>query len=65
VDTGKHLVRYDGTHNPWQTVEQTYDTWSRLGRPPPTDLGLTVTPEAQYVWHRTPDSAWTHPIIRI
>ncbi|MGH3872976.1 MAG: methyltransferase domain-containing protein [Pseudonocardiaceae bacterium] len=57
-----HLVRYDGTHNPWEIVEQAQRTWSRLGRPEPTDLGLTVTSGGQYLWHRTPDSAWTHPI---
>lgn len=58
----QHLVRYDGTHNPWETVEQAHHTWNRLGRPEPADLGLTVTPTAHYVWHRTPDSTWTHPI---
>lgn len=61
--TGEHLVRYEGTHNPWRTVEAAHRTWIDLGRPEPTDLGLAVTPDAQYLWHRTPDSAWTHPII--
>ncbi|MGH3976429.1 MAG: methyltransferase domain-containing protein, partial [Pseudonocardiaceae bacterium] len=62
LTTDEHLVRYDGTHNPWDTVEQAHHAWNDLGRPEPTDLGLTVTPTAQYVWHRTPDSAWTHSI---
>lgn len=44
-----HLVRYDGTHNPWETAEQVHDTWNRLGRPEPADLGLAVTPDRQYV----------------
>jgi methyltransferase of ATP-grasp peptide maturase system len=57
-----HLVRYDGTHNPWEIVEQAHHAWNDLGRPELADLGLTVTPSAQYIWHRTADSAWTHPI---
>lgn len=60
---GPHPVRYDGTHNPWEKVEQAHHAWNRLGRPTPADLGLTVTPTAQYVWHRTPDSPWTHPLL--
>ncbi|MGH3752981.1 MAG: methyltransferase domain-containing protein [Pseudonocardiaceae bacterium] len=62
VTAGDHLVRYDGTHNPWETVEQAHHLWNDLKRPEPADLGLTVTPTGQYVWHRTPDSAWT-PLI--
>ncbi len=62
LTAGDHLVRYDGTHNPWETVEQAHRIWNDLGLPETADLGLTVTPGAQYVWHRTPDSAWTHPL---
>lgn len=62
LTAGDHLVRYDGTHNPWDTVEQAHHAWNDLGRPEPADLGLTVTPAAQYVWHRTAESAWTHSI---
>ncbi|MGH3814509.1 MAG: methyltransferase domain-containing protein [Pseudonocardiaceae bacterium] len=62
LTAGDHLVRYDGTHNAWETVEQAHHIWNDLGRPETADFGLTVTPAAQYVWHRTPDSAWTHPI---
>jgi Protein-L-isoaspartate(D-aspartate) O-methyltransferase (PCMT) len=65
LTTGEHLVRYDGTHNPWETVEQAHHLWNDLKRPEPADLGLTVTPAVQYVWHRTPDSAWTHPLTSI
>ncbi len=61
----EYLVRYDGTHNPWVTVERTHRTWNHLGRPAPTDFGLTVTPATQYVWHRDPDSTWTYPIASI
>jgi hypothetical protein len=60
--TGEHLVRYDGTHNPWKTVEQAYHRWNDLKRPEPADLGLTVTPTTQHIWHRTPHSTWTHPL---
>lgn len=62
LTAGDRLVRYDGTHNPWDTVEQAHHVWNDLGRPEPADLGLTVTPVVQYIWHGTPDSAWTHPI---
>ncbi len=57
------LVTFDGTHNPWQTVETAYRTWIQLGRPPPSTLGLTVTPHTQHVWCQHPDSDWTHPLI--
>jgi hypothetical protein len=62
AELSDHLVRYDGTHNPWETVEQAHHRWHDLKRPEPADLGLTVTPARQFVWHRTPDSAWTHPL---
>jgi methyltransferase of ATP-grasp peptide maturase system len=62
LTTGEHLVRYDGTHNPWETVEQAYHRWNDLKRPGPADLGLTVTPTTQHIWHRTPHSTWTHPL---
>lgn len=61
--TGEHLVRYDGTHNPWETVEQAHRRWNDLKRPEPADLGLTVTPTTRHVWHRTPHSSWTHPLL--
>jgi protein-L-isoaspartate O-methyltransferase len=56
------LVTFDGTHNPWHTVETAHHTWTQLGRPPPTALGLTVTPRTQYVWCQHPDSGWNHPL---
>ncbi|MGH8920304.1 MAG: hypothetical protein ACRD0H_18565, partial [Actinomycetes bacterium] len=55
------LVTSDGTHNPWDTIETAHHTWTRLGRPQPSALGLTVTPHQQHVWHQHPDSDWTHP----
>ncbi len=55
-------VTFDGTHNPWNTIETAHHTWTGLGQPPPTALGLTVTPHQQYVWHHHPDSDWTHPL---
>ncbi|MGH3941482.1 MAG: methyltransferase domain-containing protein [Pseudonocardiaceae bacterium] len=55
-------VRFDGTHNPWQTIETAHQTWTRLGHPQPRDLGLTVTPDEQYVWCRHPSSDWTHSL---
>ena len=62
--SGTHgvLVTFDGTHNPWHTVETAHHIWTQLGRPPPCALGLTVTPHTQYVWCQHPDSTWTHPL---
>lgn len=57
---GEPVVRYDGTHNPWQTVERTHRMWTDLGRPETTDLGLTSHP-ARTTSGTTPDSTWTHP----
>ncbi|MGH3709311.1 MAG: hypothetical protein ACRDRQ_14685 [Pseudonocardiaceae bacterium] len=56
------LVSFDGTHNPWQTIEAAHHTWTQLGQPPPAALGLTVTPDEQRVWCAHPHSDWTHPL---
>lgn len=58
------LVTFDGTHNPWHTVETAHRTWTQLSRPPPSTLGLTVTPYTQYVWCHHPGSTWTHTLTR-
>ena len=31
LTTDDHLVRYDGTHNPWETVEQAHHRWTDDG----------------------------------
>jgi hypothetical protein len=56
------LVKFDGTHNPWQTIETAHHTWTQLGQPQPCALGLTVTPDEQYVWCQHPNSDWIHPL---
>ncbi|MGH3571745.1 MAG: methyltransferase domain-containing protein [Pseudonocardiaceae bacterium] len=56
------LVRFDGTHNPWDTIETAHQTWNQLGQPPPSALGLTITPDEQHVWCQHPDSDWTQPL---
>jgi hypothetical protein len=56
------LVRFDGTHNPWQTVETAHQTWTQLGEPQPGALGLTVTPDGQHASCQHPDSNWTRPL---
>lgn len=56
------LVKFDGTHNPWETIETAHQTWTQLGQPPPSALGLTVTPDEQHVWCRHPSSDWTYPL---
>ncbi|MGH3864803.1 MAG: methyltransferase domain-containing protein [Pseudonocardiaceae bacterium] len=56
------LVTFNGTHNPWQTVETAHQRWTQLGQPQPSALGLTVTPDRHYVWCQHPDSDWTHPL---
>jgi hypothetical protein len=60
--TGGGLVTFDGTHDPWETVETAHQTWTQLGQPQPSALGLTITPDKQYVWCQHPDSDWTHPL---
>ena len=57
------LVTFDGTHDPWEIVETAYQTWTQLGQPQPSALGLTVTPDKQYAWCQHPDSDWTHPLM--
>ncbi len=56
------LVTFDGTHNPWQTIDTAHHTWTQLGQPQPSTLGLTVTPNEQHVWCQHPNSDWTHPL---
>jgi protein-L-isoaspartate O-methyltransferase len=60
--TGHGLVTFDGTHNPWETIETAHQRWTQLGQPQPSALGLTVTSDRQYVWCQHPDSDWTHPL---
>jgi protein-L-isoaspartate O-methyltransferase len=60
--TGSGLVTFDGTHDPWETVENAHQTWTQLGQPQPSALGLTVTPDKQYVWCQHPGSDWTHSL---
>ncbi|MGH3718891.1 MAG: methyltransferase domain-containing protein [Pseudonocardiaceae bacterium] len=62
AETTGLLVTFDGTHNPWDTIETAHHTWTQLGQPPPSTLGLTVTPHQQHVWHQHPDSDWTHSL---
>jgi hypothetical protein len=47
-------VTFDGTHNPWQTAETAHQTWTRLGRPALSTLGLTVTPTSNTCGANTP-----------
>ena len=61
--TAGGLVTFDGTHDPWETVETAHQTWTQLGQPQPSTLGLTVTPDKHYVWCQHPDSDWTHPLM--
>ncbi|WP_026416425.1 methyltransferase domain-containing protein [Actinomadura oligospora] len=35
----------------WDEIEEILHWWERLGRPPWHLFGITVTPDAQYVWH--------------
>jgi methyltransferase of ATP-grasp peptide maturase system len=60
--TSGGLVTFDGTHNPWETVETAHQMWTQLGQPQPSALGLTVTPDKQYAWCQHHDSDWTHPL---
>ncbi|MGH3871658.1 MAG: methyltransferase domain-containing protein [Pseudonocardiaceae bacterium] len=56
------LVRFDGTHNPWETIETAHQTWTQLGRPQPGALRLSVTAHEQQVWCRHSADNWTHSL---
>ncbi|MGH3887799.1 MAG: methyltransferase domain-containing protein [Pseudonocardiaceae bacterium] len=56
------LVKFDGTHNPWETIETAHQTWTQLGQPQPCALGLTVTAHEQHVWCQHRDSNWTRSL---
>ncbi|MFI7135013.1 hypothetical protein ACIBQ1_55770 [Nonomuraea sp. NPDC050153] len=46
----------------WDAVEDAILTWEEAGRPHQSGFGLTVTPEAQWVWLGEPDGpSWTLP----
>ncbi|WP_242882607.1 hypothetical protein [Actinomadura litoris] len=43
-------VQQGGGRRLWDEVMQTWRRWEQLGRPRVEDLGVTVTPSAQWAW---------------
>ncbi|MFJ2217486.1 protein-L-isoaspartate O-methyltransferase [Streptomyces sp. NPDC101062] len=43
-------VTQTGPRDLWDTAERIYDAWLGLGRPGLERMGVTVTPEEQFVW---------------
>ncbi|MFI6741154.1 ATP-grasp peptide maturase system methyltransferase [Nonomuraea sp. NPDC050451] len=59
---GGWTVHQDGPLKLWDAVEDAILTWQEAGRPHQSGFGLTVTPEAQWVWLGEPDGpSWALP----
>ncbi len=66
VDYEPHASAYTveqyGPRQLWDELETAYRRWVDHGRPERERLGLTVTPERQYVWLDSPDGpSWELP----
>ncbi|WP_236654788.1 protein-L-isoaspartate O-methyltransferase [Streptacidiphilus anmyonensis] len=46
-------------------ILEAWDQWEELGRPAPTDYGITVTPTAQWAWLRDPSTGPRWPAGRL
>ncbi|SDH72283.1 Protein-L-isoaspartate O-methyltransferase [Sinosporangium album] len=55
VTTGPAEVVFGGPRDVWAVVEDAYVWWEEQGRPGVGDFGLTVAPDRQWMWLRTPD----------
>lgn len=49
VDGHVRVAQY-GDRRLWDIFENAYRQWTRLGRPPRTRYGISVTPDRQWVW---------------
>lgn len=50
VEDGRKWVMQRGPRNLWDEAEAAYRRWSEWGFPEIDRLGMTVTPDGQYVW---------------
>ncbi|GAA3733528.1 methyltransferase domain-containing protein [Salinactinospora qingdaonensis] len=62
ADSDGVTVRQDGPRRLWDEAQTRYQQWLDLGEPPRHHLGLTVTPEEQYVWYSSPDNSKRYPL---
>lgn len=62
-DNGEREVTQSGPRHLWDYVENAYEFWKGLGRPPWERFGLTVTAEDQVVWLDEPGASmrWRLP----
>ncbi|MGH3766331.1 MAG: methyltransferase domain-containing protein [Pseudonocardiaceae bacterium] len=63
-DNGHYTVQQAGPQRLWDTVEAAHTTWTRLGKPPIEQFGVTATDDVnhQYVWYDHPDSGYRWPL---
>jgi hypothetical protein len=56
--TGPRQVWQGGPGRLWTEIERTHQIWTECGEPGLSDLGLTVTPDRQWVWLDGPGRDW-------
>jgi methyltransferase of ATP-grasp peptide maturase system len=55
-------VEHGGPTDIWKQVEHAHTWWADHGSPDVEAFGLTISPDDQRLWHRTPDGeSWTAP----
>lgn len=59
ADDRADTVRQGGPRRLWDEVEAVLAWLEDEGHPPITEFGLTVGPEGEHAWYRTPDNALT------
>ncbi|MGW6454727.1 ATP-grasp peptide maturase system methyltransferase [Streptomyces sp. NPDC055078] len=60
---GGWTVTQRGALKLWDAVEDAIALWQNHGSPHLSEFGMTITPDAERVWLRTPDGpSWTLPI---
>ncbi|GGU94139.1 protein-L-isoaspartate O-methyltransferase [Kitasatospora aureofaciens] len=52
---GRPVLLQGGPRRIGDEVMAAWDQWERLGRPELYDYGVTLTPDAQWAWHGSPD----------
>jgi hypothetical protein len=56
--TGPRRVWQGGPRRLWTEFERAHQIWTELGRPAYKDVGMTVTPDRQWIWLDGPGRAW-------
>ncbi|MFF0446487.1 ATP-grasp peptide maturase system methyltransferase [Streptomyces sp. NPDC004609] len=61
--SGGWTVTQRGPLELWSAVEEAIAVWQNQGAPHLSEFGMTITPDAERVWIRTPDGpSWTLPV---